>query len=97
MLMAKRAPKKVRPPETLPHLRHLESFVLDGHGDITLGRAYSIPCAATAADDDMQVAALVRRDGETLAQLLIRLDKAIERAYEHDHIDEINDGHDYSI
>lgn len=46
----------------------------------------------------MQVAALVRRDGETLVQLLIRLDKAIERAYEHDHfIDEINDGPDYSI
>lgn len=46
----------------------------------------------------MLVAALVRRDGETLAQLLIRLDKAIERAYEHDHIiDEISNGPDYSI
>lgn len=96
--MAKRAPKKVRTPEPLPYLRHLESLVLDGHGDITIGRAYSIPCAATAADEDRQVAALVHREGETLADLLIRLDKAIERAYEHDQfIDEISNGPDYSI
>jgi len=36
-------------------------------------------------------AALVRRDGETLTQLLDRLDAALAKAFEHDdYTDEIN-------
>jgi len=41
---------------------------------------------------------LVRRDGETLEQLLIRLDVAIEKAVEEEIItDEINNGADDGI
>lgn len=42
-------------------------------------------------DDDLNFAMLVRRDGETLKQLLIRLDRAIEMAVEDEiFIDEVN-------
>ena len=52
-------------------------------------------CAATAADEDQCLAMLVRRDGETLGQLLIRLDRAIGIAAEDEaFIDEINNGPD---
>lgn len=38
----------------------------------------------------------MRRDGETLVQLLTRLNAALELAYERQHfIDEINNGPDY--
>jgi hypothetical protein len=89
---------RLKPPETLPPLRYVESLLLHGYGDITLGRVGPIPCAATACDEDQQLAMLVRRDGETLVQLLVRLDKAIEQVYEHDRfIDEVNNGPDYSL
>ena len=46
---------------------------------------------ATAADNSNALAMLVRRDGETLAALLKRLDKAIKLAYENgEYIDEVN-------
>ncbi len=94
MPMTARKPKKIDP--TL--LPHIESLVFGGYGDITVGRAYSIPCVAGAADEDQQLAMLVRREGETLIQLFTRLDKAIGLATEHDQfIDEVNDGPDYSI
>ena len=70
-------------------------FLIDGNGEITIGAIASIPCAATAADEDQCLAMLVRRDGETLGQLLARLDRAIEIAAEEEiFIDEINNGHD---
>jgi len=96
--MAKQTHRPKPPkPEMLPALGHLESLIR-GNGDVTLGRAASIECAATAADEDQCLAMLVRRDGETLVQLLIRLDKAIELAQEGDRfIDEVNNGPDYSI
>ena len=71
--------------ETLPPLRYVE-HLLQGHGDITLGRVEDHPCVATAADEDQQLAMLVRRKGETLAELLVRLDQAIESAYECRHV-----------
>lgn len=88
---------RLKSPEALPHLRYIEGLLREGYGDITVGAIGSIKCAATACDEDQQLAMLVRRDGETLAQLLVRLDKAIEQAYEHDHfIDEVNSGPDHS-
>ena len=46
----------------------------------------------------MQLAMLVRRDGETLVQLLTRLNTAIELAYDRQRfVDEVNNGPDYSI
>lgn len=92
-------PKKStkREPQLLPHLHYVE-LLLEGHGDITLGRVASVECVATACDEDMQLAMLVRRDGETLVQLLTRLNTAIELAYEQQRfVDEVNNGPDYSI
>ncbi len=94
MPMTARKPKKPDP-ASLPHI---ESLVLGGYGDITIGRAYSIPCVASDADEDQPLAMLVRREGETLIQILTRLDKAIGLATERDQfIDEVSDGPDYSI
>ncbi len=96
--MAKRKSKRKLPEsETLPQLKYVE-FLLEGHGDITLGQIATINCVATAADEDQQLAMLIRRDGESLGELLVRLDKALYIAYEkQQYIDEVNDGPDYSI
>jgi hypothetical protein len=67
----------------LPDLQYIEHLRTTGYGDITLGRVEDHPCVATAAAEDQHLATLVRRKGESLAQLLVRLDRAIERAYEH--------------
>lgn len=48
-------------------------------GEIIIGRLGSL-CVATAADNEMTYATLVRRRGESALQLLIRLDRAIDDA-----------------
>jgi hypothetical protein len=66
-------------------------FLIDGHGDITIGVVGPVRCAATAADEDQCLAMLARRPGESLLELLQRLDAAIADAYENNvYIDEIN-------
>lgn len=66
-------------------------FLIDGNGDISVGRVGPIRCAATAADEDQQLAALVRRPNESFLQLLKRLDGAIGKALENgEFVDEIN-------
>ena len=61
------------------------------YGDITIGQLHQIGCVATASDEDRTLAMLVRRKGETLLQLLQRLDQAIQKAQEEDiFTDEIN-------
>jgi hypothetical protein len=83
--------------EGFPSLPNIE-YLIDGNGDITVGGIASIPCAATAVDGTQCLAMLVRRDGETLEQLLIRLDRAIEMAEENEiFIDEVNNGPDDRI
>ena len=78
------------PPPKKSKLPNIE-FLIDGNGDITIGQVGSIRCAATAADEDQQLAALVRRKGESLEELLQRLDAAIGQALEDNvYIDEIN-------
>lgn len=49
-------------------------------GEITIGMLHSVGCVATATDRDCTYAMLVRRRGESLVQLLTRLDKAIDQA-----------------
>ena len=49
-------------------------------GDITIGILRPVGCVATAADEDCTYAMLVRRRGESLFQLLTRLDQAIDKA-----------------
>jgi len=71
-------------------MKHIETLIAEG-GNITLGSIYPIECAATAADDHNSVAMLVRREGEALNALLVRLEKAIAQFYNDGQaIDEIN-------
>lgn len=80
--------------ERFPSLPNIE-WLIEGNGEITIGSIASIPCAATAMGDDQCLAMLVRRDGETLYELLSRLDRAIEMADDDEiFIDEVNNGPD---
>jgi len=80
--------------ERFPSLPNIE-WLIEGNGEITIGAIASIPCAATAVGDDQCLAMLVRRDGETLYELLSRLDRAIEMADDDEiFIDEVNNGPD---
>lgn len=84
--------RSLKQAQTLPGLKYIEHLLKTGYGDITLGRVEDHPCVATAADEDQQLAMLVRRKGESLAELLVRLDRAIEGAYEHQiYINEVYD------
>jgi hypothetical protein len=77
-------PDPVRLP--LPHIEELVEF-----GEIMVGNKYPIGGVAVASDENSSLAMLVRRDGETLAQLLSRLDQAVAKAFDEDiYTDEIN-------
>jgi hypothetical protein len=64
--------------------------LIEADGDITIGRLGEIPCVATAADSDQCLAMLVQRDGESVPQLLLRLNAAIAAFDENGPIDEVN-------
>lgn len=71
-------------------LPHLIEFI-EAEGQITLGQMTPIGCVAIASDDYNCQAMLQRRDGETLYELLTRLDAAIGRALRDGEVtDEIN-------
>jgi hypothetical protein len=71
-------------------VKNIEALI-DGEGEITIGRLGPVRCAAVACDRDQQFAALVLRPGESLEALLKRLDLALKRAWELDEFtDEIN-------
>ena len=71
-------------------LTHLIALI-EGGGQLTLGALPPIKCVAVANDDDVCYAMLQRRPGETLQQLLERLDAAIDLAWTSDqYTDEIN-------
>jgi len=70
-------------------LPNLAQFLDDG--EITLGLLDPVGCVAVAADGHNSLAMLVRRKGETVTQLLKRLDYAIGLALTEDiFTDEIN-------
>jgi hypothetical protein len=77
--------------ETKPtRLKNIDALVKSG-GEVTIGRIGPVRCGATAADEDQSLAMLVRRSGESLEELLDRLDGAIVKAWdEEEYIDEIN-------
>jgi hypothetical protein len=56
---------------------HIQFFLDQSHGQITIGEIPPIRSAALAAEGKKVRAALVRRDGETVAELLLRLDAAL--------------------
>jgi hypothetical protein len=71
---------------SLPNIAELMTY-----GEITVGILHPVGCVATASDEHNSLAILVRRRGETLAQLLTRLDLAIAKALTEDvYTDEIN-------
>jgi hypothetical protein len=73
-------------PSSLPHIADL---IADG--EIAFGVVEPMGCVATVTDESSCLAMLVRRDGETLGELLIRLDLAIARAFVDDICtDEVN-------
>ena len=77
-------PDSVRLP--LPHIEELIEF-----GEITVINKYPIGGVAVAGGEHNALAMLVRRDGETLSQLLTRLDHAVVKALEEDiYADQIN-------
>ena len=72
-------------------LPNLEAFLETDGPQISIGAVGPIQCAAVAADPHNMLAALVRRPGETLQQLLERLDAAVLLAMEQDiFTDDIN-------
>jgi hypothetical protein len=72
----------------------IEAFLDAEEGDITLGsidHSPSLGYTAVASDDHNMLVALVRRSGETLHQLLDRLERGLGPAIEDQvFIDEIN-------
>jgi hypothetical protein len=74
-LRKKTKPGSSPPASSLPHLQELIE-----HGEITVGMQPFGACMATATDADCTYAMLVRRDGESLLQFLIRLDEAVDKA-----------------
>lgn len=67
---------------------------LVAHGKVSIEMLRPIGCVAIANDEDNTLVMLVRRKGETLIQLLTRLDQAIDKAINEDvFTDEINPQH----
>src|SRR5436309_12490650 len=66
-------------------------FLIRGNGDVTLGRVGPVHCAATAADGDQMLVALVRRPRESFEEFLDRFVAALmKRLGEYVFVDEIN-------
>lgn len=77
-------------PNPLEALENVDWLISNG-GEITVGAVGPVECAAVASDESSCLAMLQRRDGETLYQLLTRLDAAIARAWDDgEFTDEIN-------
>lgn len=86
---APKAARSIKQPVRSPW-PHIEELVECG-GNITIGRIAPIECAAVAADESNMLAALTRKKGENLLDLLERLDRAVRKATEEGKFtDEIN-------
>ena len=82
------APRGVSTPSDA--LENIDELISSG-GQISVGQMSPIPCAAVANDDHNCLAMLQRRQGESLRDLLARLDAAIAIAWNEERfIDEIN-------
>jgi hypothetical protein len=60
---------------SLPHIAELIAY-----GEIMVGEKFPMGCVAVAHDGHNSLAMLKRRKGESLIQLLTRLDQAIAKA-----------------
>jgi hypothetical protein len=71
---------------SLPNIADLITY-----GEITVGVLDPVGCVAVATDGHNSLAMLIRRQDETFAQLLGRLDQAIDKALTEDiYTDEVN-------
>ena len=73
-----------KPQRRIASLGHLQAFLDDTRGQVTIGEIPPIRRAALAAQGKKVRVALVGRDGETIAQLLERLDSALGKAMAED-------------
>jgi hypothetical protein len=79
--------KNIPPATPWPNIEEL----IDNGGNVSIGDIPPVPCAAVAADESIMLAALLRREGESLIELLGRLDDAIGKAFDEEfYTDEIN-------
>jgi hypothetical protein len=79
--------KKTPPATPWPNIDEL----INNGGNVSIGDIPPVPCAAVAADESIMLAALLRREGESLSELLDRLDDAIGKAFDEEiYTDEIN-------
>ena len=73
------------------HLYNLEAFIDAGRGQVTIGAIKPVACGALASEGRTVLVALVRRDDESVFELLTRLDAALGRvAEQHVKIDEVS-------
>ena len=80
--------RKKTPPAT--PWSNIDELINNG-GNVSIGDIPPVPCAAVAADESIMLAALLRREGESLIELLGRLDDAIGKAFDEEfYTDEIN-------
>ena len=86
----RRTPRRLSGGKSSPFPR-LEAFVLGEDGTVSVGPIGPVACAAVASDEHSMYVALQRRRGETLMQLLARLEMSLGPALDEDqYVDEIN-------
>ena len=65
--------------------------LIDSGGQFTIGAMDRFPCVAVANHEHNTLAMLVRKRGESIDDLLIRLNRAVDQAWNEEiFIDEIN-------
>ena len=72
---------------------NLENLVwlVENEGEVSIGRVGPYPCIAVATDEHNQLAALVKKSDESVGGLLMRLNEAVQKAWDDEiFTDEIN-------
>lgn len=84
--------RRVTPtPPVTTHLWPNLQALINGHGQITIGRISRFIEAAVANDEHTTYAMLQRRHGESLVDLMTRLDQAVQKTIDNaEPVDEIN-------
>lgn len=75
------------------NIEELENIIwlVENGGEFTIGSVGPYECAAVANDEDNMLAAAVRRQNESISELLVRVDASIEKAWDEVvYLDELN-------
>ena len=78
-MFKKQPPSQPATPQVALCLDNIEAFLDATRGQLTIGEIPPIPRAALAAEGKKMRAALIGRDGESVVELLQRLDTALDR------------------